>query len=283
MRFVAEKSMMDRNILELKTLLVNTSSYEAAKQDVEASGFVWEDWFYEKAVRPELSIDDYRFWFNGSRDYIDVVPVNKIIGQEHDSFSLRKDVEFCEPFWINELYSTGDKWPETDPDKVRTDIIKENNGTSPVHLNKYGDKYYVAEGRHRTANAKFLKMESMRCIVTEFLFDSSSFALYKRLTGIIGEEPLKKLTRLHHISFVSFDWYGLHFKIRWNNESIDAFEKQVTQARRIESSIIVRPLLMMFFTQQEKGQNAFSLDNKTKIHDFRAPLIIAIRRSRRAK
>lgn len=44
---------------------------------------------------------------------------------------------------------------------------------------EYGDKYFFTDGRHRTVNAKFLKMESMRCLVSEYILDEETHSKNK--------------------------------------------------------------------------------------------------------
>ncbi|MBQ8989961.1 MAG: ParB N-terminal domain-containing protein [Prevotella sp.] len=66
----------------------------------------------------------------------------------------------------------GDRWKSTDPQKVTEDIIRENSGESPIHLYKFEDSYFIAEGMHRSVLAKFLGLETMRCKVTRFSLDN---------------------------------------------------------------------------------------------------------------
>ncbi len=61
-----------------------------------------------------------------------------------------------------------------DPQKIAEVIRHENSGKTPVHLYKFGSSYFISEGMHRSVLAKFLELESMRCLVTEYIFDGFS-------------------------------------------------------------------------------------------------------------
>lgn len=169
---------MSCSIIELKHILINTSSFEEAKRDVESRGYRWEDWYYERARRPQSVLrGGFQYWKACDTDRIEEVAVNQIIGHEHQKYDLCKGEE-GEPRWITLLYNVSDRWPSVDPVKIINDIERENSGNSPVHLNKYGDKFFIAEGLHRAVQAKFLKVPKMRCRITEFELDYVSFGLY---------------------------------------------------------------------------------------------------------
>lgn len=264
-----------RNILELKFVSVDTTSYDSAKREVERMGFLWEDWYYDRAVKPESVVVDIDFWRQIGDCYIDDVPVCKIIGQNHPSYDGWKGVD-GEPRWISYFFRVSDKWIKTNPEEVRQDIIRNNNGPSPVVLAKYGDDYFMLDGQHRTVHAKFLKMDSMRCRVINYQFDSESLALYNQLKDIIGTEPLGRQTRFVNIESISFSWHGIYFVLKWNKESLDAFEKQVSQVMRINSNRVYKTLFLMFSKSDDKKNRWFSLNKSSQIPDFRAALLSTI-------
>lgn len=264
-----------RNILELKFVSVDTTSYDSAKEEVERMGFLWEDWYYDRAVKPDSVVKDINFWKQVGDNYIDDVPVCKIIGQNHQAYDCHKGLD-GEPRWITYFYSVSDKWKKTDPSEVLDDIVRLNNGPSPVVLAKYDEDYFLLEGQHRTVHAKFLKMDSMRCRVINYQLDSESLALYNRLKDIIGPKPLNGLIRFVDIDSISFTWHGISFALRWNKETIDAFEEQVSQAMRINKNKVYKTLFLVFNNSDGKKYRRFSLDNSSQIPDFRAALLSVI-------
>lgn len=155
------------NILKLKEVCINTSSFESAKKAVEEFGCEWKDWYYERAIMPNSLVGDIRNWHPKRMSRIEEVPVSRIIGHDHDRYNFLQQ----EPHWIELLYAVGDRWKSTDPQKVTEIIIRENLGKSPVQLYKYEDSYFISDGLHRSVHAKFLGLETMRCSVTEFFFD----------------------------------------------------------------------------------------------------------------
>lgn len=152
------------NILKLKEIYIDTSSFENAKKAVENFGCEWKDWYYERAIMPDSLVGDIHFWHPEWPSRIEEVPVSQIIGHDHNRYNF----VHCEPYWINLLYSVGDRWKSTDPQKIAEDIRRLNSGEEPVRLYKYGSSYFISEGLHRSVLAKFLGFESMRCSVTEF-------------------------------------------------------------------------------------------------------------------
>ena len=159
------------NILKLKEVIIDTSSFESAKKAVEDFGCEWKDWYYERAIMPKSLVGDISFWHPEEMSRIEEVPVSQIIGHDHDRYNFHQH----EPYWIDLLYAVGDRWKSTDPQKVVEDIIRENLGKSPVQLYKYGNSYFISDGMHRSVLAKFLGLESMRCSVTEFFFENLNF------------------------------------------------------------------------------------------------------------
>jgi hypothetical protein len=233
---------MSGNIIELKHILINTSSLEEAKRDVESRGYCWEDWYYERARRPKSIVPNIRFWKACNTDRIEMVSVEQIVGNEHQKYDSCKGEE-GEPRWITLLYNVSDRWRSDDSKSIINDIERENLGKSPVHLNRYGDQFFISEGLHRAVQAKFLKITTMRCLVTEFGFDSVSFDLYQRLASLIGETPLAHYKSFTGLQSISFEWLGISFRVAWNDECIRIFEREVNGARRIYSNPIRRVLL----------------------------------------
>lgn len=264
-----------RNILELKFVSVDTTSFESAKGEVERMGFLWEDWYYDRAVKPESVVQDIDFWKRDGGDYIDNVPVCKIIGQNHLSYDGRKGAD-GEPRWITYFYRVSDKWIKTDPEEVRQDIIRNNDGGSPVVLAKYGDDYFMLEGQHRTVHAKFLNMDSMRCRVINYQLDSESLALYNQLKDIIGPEPLVGQARFVDIDSISFTWHEIYFVLKWNKETINAFEKQVSQVVKINVNQLNKRLFLMISKPDDKNKRWVSLNAPSQVPDFRAALLSAM-------
>lgn len=156
------------NILKLKEVYIDTSSFESAKKAVEDFGCEWKDWYYERAIMPKSLVGDISSWYPEEMSRIEEVPVSQIIGHDHNRYNFLQ----YEPYWINLLYAVGDRWKSTDSQEVAEVIRRENLGKSPVRLYKFGNSYFISEGLHRSVHAKFLGLETIRCSVTEFFFEN---------------------------------------------------------------------------------------------------------------
>lgn len=263
--------MPQRNILELKFLPIDTTSYESARNEVERNGFLWEDWYYDRAVRPRSIVKDFAFW-KRTDEYISMAPVCKIIGQAHPVYDGFVGGD-GEPRWISFFYSVSDTWRKTDSAEVMADIVWHNSGESPVMLAKYGDAFFILDGRHRAVHAKFLKMYSMRCKIVNYELDRTALALYQRLTTIIGEESLKGINCFTDIESLAFTWHGIHFTLRWDEETLSVYWNQVSDVMRINANRLKKKLFLLFSKEEDKERRDFSLKGSSSIPDFRAALL----------
>lgn len=107
------------NILKLKEVYIDTSSFESAKKAVENFGCERKDWYYERAIMPKSLVGNVRFWHPEEMSRIEEVPVSQIIGHDHDRYNFLQ----YEPYWISLLYAVGDRWKNMDLQKVAEAII----------------------------------------------------------------------------------------------------------------------------------------------------------------
>ena len=235
--FVAEKKHDMKSILDIRSYSIDTSSPERAKKSVEDYGYEWKCWYYQKAKRPENAVDKFRFWKEVQGRYIAEVPVAQIVGQAHERYSRNDDM----PRWISLLHSMDEKdWRNKDSQEISDVIIQKNAGRSPVYLYRYGDSYFIADGLHRGVFAKFLEMKTMRCEVSDYVFDGLSYSYYLRLTKLVGEKTFEKREKFTGIPEIEFDWHELHFIVGWDEASIKAFECQVCKVKSIMASPMKR-------------------------------------------
>lgn len=217
-----------RSIVEVKDKWILQDSLEKAKEQVESLGCIWHDWFYDKAIRPEMSEQYYPFWsWDGNPATTQFVSPTEIVGQVHDGY------EGQEPYWLALLYSITDRWKSNDLEKNKKFIERENAGSNPIRLYEINNRYYIAKGIHRAVLAKFLEMDSVQCEIAHFIFDEKNFEIFKRICHIIGESKLSPNEFMSESDSVSFRWFGLYFHIWKDEESIGRFEELCRQAYKI--------------------------------------------------
>lgn len=217
-----------RSLVEVKDNWISLDSLEEAKEQVESLGCIWHDWYYDKAIRPEMSEQYYSFWsMDENPATIQFVSPAEIVGQVHDRFEKQ------EPYWLALLYSITDRWKSNDLEKNKKVVERENAGNNPVRLYEINKRYYIAEGIHRAVLAKFLEMDFVRCKITHFKFDEKNFEIYERICHIIGDGTLSPKEFMSESDSVSFRWFGLLFHIWKDEESIGRFEELYRQAYNI--------------------------------------------------
>ena len=86
------------NILKLKEVYIDTSSFESAKKAVEDFGCEWKDWYYERAIMPKSLVGDISSWYPEEMSRIEEVPVSQIIGHDHNRYNFLQ----YEPYYGSE-------------------------------------------------------------------------------------------------------------------------------------------------------------------------------------
>ena len=248
------------------------SSLKCTKKVVEAMGYEWKDWYCEKAIMPKRLVDDIRFWHSEGESHFEEVPVSQIVGQEHGRFELSQS----EPRWIELLHSMDEKeWKNKNSWEIYNVIVEQSFGSRPVSLYKYDNSYFIAEGIHRSVFAKFLEMETMRCEVTDYVFDDLSYSYYQRLCKLVGEEAFKQDDKLTQIHQVELPWHDYLFIVGWDDASISALEHQFAKARSIMTSFFKRKFFEWKYRMQTNRCHCFrfvSADNSA-MPDIRATLV----------
>lgn len=146
-------------------------------------------WHFQRVSKPE-EVENYAFY--GSEVTFDTwveVDTTKIVGTSHCSYNDRS--------WIENIGSLkGYK------DRERKGIEEMIHESRPgITLSKYGDKYFISEGNHRTTFAKFLGFKSLRVnTVQNYLFDQFNFDLVRRFERT-GYKVLQWKDQIHLKSF----------------------------------------------------------------------------------
>lgn len=95
------------------------------KKQVGSLGCIWHDWYYDKAIRLDMSEQYYPFWsMDENPATIQFVSPTEIVGLVHDSY------EGQEPYWLALLYSITDRWKSNGPEKNKKVIERENAGVT---------------------------------------------------------------------------------------------------------------------------------------------------------
>lgn len=76
-----------RSMVEVIDKWISLDSLEKAKEQVNSFGCIWHDWYYDKAIRPEMSEHYYPFWsMDENPATIQFVSPTEIVGQVHDRY-----------------------------------------------------------------------------------------------------------------------------------------------------------------------------------------------------
>ena len=134
--------------------------------------FIIEDWCYDRLLCLN-ELDNYKF-YNSRIEYDNyIVPVEKIVGTTHFNYIGRTWVDL--PYQMKRFhdYYTVNNFLEF----VKTEDFDKND----LGYIKYGDLFFISGGNHRTCQAKFSNLKSIKAHVVEFIFDDKMFNIFNYL------------------------------------------------------------------------------------------------------
>ena len=156
---------MSRNILELKSIKIAPEKVQTLAQANSISklkGFDLKEEFFETVYQPADLVRHIAYYVE-TETFQTNVPVVYIKGTLHPSYYGKN--------WLVMMMSLARHKDDFDVEKVKAAILNPMC-FEPIHLNKYGDIYFInGGGNHRVCQAKFLGLEMVPCDVTEFVID----------------------------------------------------------------------------------------------------------------
>lgn len=238
-----------QNILELKKTCLAGMSQEEIKAYLKDNGYEWKDWYFDIVYTPGRIVDNIQFW-KVSSEYVSNIRPDEVIGHNHGSISDDYD-------WIT-LLSCLERWNnDIDADAI-TNMLKEQENLptgSLIHLEKYGNFYFFCEGRHRMVQAKFLEVEKVRCLVSEYIFDEHAYNLFCRIqskANILKEDNWRPDLP------VNATVEGIQFVIPLEDKAVEVLEQSIMNAHRIARI----PLYRRYYTLRKgDGDNPYQCFN----------------------
>lgn len=208
-----------------------------------------KDWYFDEVFTPDEIVNNVKFW-RESRRYVDDIKPGEVIGHHHGSLNEKSD-------WITLLSTPKRHKSDIDADSI-FQMLKNQNQIpegSLVHLEKYGDHYFFCEGRHRMVQAKFLEVEKVRCLVSEYIFDEHAYNLFCRIqskANILKEDNWRPDLP------VNATVGGIQFIIPLEDKAVEVLEQSITKAHRIARI----PLYRRYYTLRKgDGDNPYQCFN----------------------
>jgi|GEM_PF-2342394 len=144
-------------------------------------------WYFSVVEEPIKNVENYMFYIDKMSATAMNIPVEKIVGTTHPSYYGHT--------WL-EMLMYLKRYRGLEKSKERTlqfaeGVIKE---CLPYYL-KYGDKYFIGSGNHRTCLAKFYDIKTIKAEVCEFRKDERLLELCQKMKGYGFELEFKDLNR----------------------------------------------------------------------------------------
>ncbi len=131
------------------------------------SKFELKKWHFE-ITENEEAFTDRAFWHILPSKYheSEKVPLKNIVGTSHPDYhgKMWLAVLGCLKRFDNYTWSKN--------------TFMEKNKSLTLSYSKYGDKYFIGQGNHRTTIGKFFEIDYLEAPVTEYFFDKEFFDLY---------------------------------------------------------------------------------------------------------
>lgn len=240
-----------RNILEIKKTCLAGMSQEEIKAYLEDKGYEWEDWYFDTVFTPGEIVENLQFW-KASSEYVSDIRPEVVIGHNHGSISNSYN-------WITHL-SCLKRWNyDTDAEAILKMLKEQHNlpSGSLIHLEKYGNYYFFSEGRHRMVQAKILKLETLHCGVTEYVFDQHAYDLFCRIQGkaTIEEKDCWKLGLP-----IKAKLFNLSFIIPLTDNAVGFFERVIQKAQKISRIPVYWRLYALYSGYREDYGQCFNLN-----------------------
>lgn len=260
------------SILEIKKLCLAGMSQDEIKAYLKDFGLEWKDWYFNLVYSPGQLIENLHFWKPSSENVEYIRPCD-VIGHNHGSLSDNTN-------WITLLSCLKRNRSDTNVNSVLQMLQEQDNlpTGSLIHLQKYGDKYFFCEGRHRMVQAKFLEIEKVRCKVTEFKYDETAYDLFCRIrknAAIIKDrnwrlgQPIKA-----KIGTVSFD-------IPLEETAVTIFEEAIKEAKSILHKPVYRYLYFALHKQESNALLYYNLKHITSSELLVPAILQALYKSQR--
>lgn len=260
------------SILEIKKTYLPCKTDDEIKEYLKDKGLEWKDWYFNLVYSPDQLIENLHFW-KPSSENVEYVRLCDVIGHNHGS--LTDNIN-----WITLLSCLKRNRSDTNVSSVLKMLQEQDNLPidSLIHLEKYGDKYFFCEGRHRMVQAKFLEIEKVRCKVTEFKFDKTAYDLFCRIrqnAPIIEDrnwrlgQPIKA-----KIGTVSFD-------IPLEETAVTVFEGAIKKATRILHKPVHRYLYFVLHKPEINASLYYNLKYITSSELLVPAILLALYKKQR--
>lgn len=234
-----------QNVLEIKQINLSNMSIENVKTYMKEGGYDCRDWYFNQVYLPNQLLENLQFWRPLS-EYVDYVRPHDVIGHNHGS--VPKEIN-----WITLLSCPERNRSDTDVNSVLKMLLEQDNlpSNSLIHLEKYGDKYFFSEGRHRMVQAKFLEVEKIRCLVSEYIFDEHAYNLFCRIQS---KAKILKEDNWRPDLPVNATVEGIQFVIPVEDKAVEVLEQSIMKAHRIARI----PLYRRYYTLRKgDGDNPY--------------------------
>lgn len=228
---------MSRNVLELKSIYVcpdKIRTLKDASQVSELNGFDLKECFFETVDSPKNRVKDYAFFVRG--DYYEAgVSVDKIKGTTHESYYGKN--------WLRMMMSLKRHTNDHDVERV-FHAINDTDDRDRIRLSKYGEAYFIdGGGNHRVCQAKLLGLDTVPCIVTEFVFDERAYRKAQRLWAIKEiNPPFVYQSYYDDGTLISLYCSGLYVNLHFCDREICALEDVLQRAKMASENPFKRML-----------------------------------------
>lgn len=155
---------MPRNILELKSIRIvpeKVQTLASTRRVAKLKDFDLREEFFDQVYHPEDLVQNIAYYVEGDTYEVNA-RVADIKGTLHPSYYGNN--------WLVMMMNLERHKNDFDVEAVKEAILN-TKCFEPIHLRKYGSLYFIdGGGNHRVCQAKFLGMESVPCVVTEYVF-----------------------------------------------------------------------------------------------------------------
>lgn len=239
-----------RNILEIKQKCLAGMCQEEIKAYLKDNGYEWKDWYFDTVYTPGRIVDNIQFW-EASSEYVSNIRQDEVIGHNHGSISGDYD-------WITHL-SCLKRWNyDTDAEAILKMLKEQDNlpNSSLIHLEKYGSFYFFSEGRHRMVQSKFLELDTVRCRITEYVFDQHTYDLFCRIQE---KATILEMDRWRLGLPIKAKLNNLSFEIPLTDIAVEFFEQAIQKAKKISRVPVFRRFYVLRNGYRENDCHYFNL------------------------
>lgn len=221
-------------------------SKDAANHHPILKKYNLDDFYFQKLISPN-DIDDYDF-FSLSRELgVCNVPKRKIVGTTHSIYQGKT--------WLMMLTEHPRVICKTEAEI--TDLIPFEKQEQKIHLLKYRDQYFIANGNNRICQAQFVDaIDKIPCLVTEFIFDQDGFDRYTLLSCVGAEFVYHSCYKEGDI--VTAGYKGIIFHFPYTEEGVDQCFSVILMADSLYKDPFRRFIFKLI--HRKTNQKWFNLD-----------------------